>query len=48
MLQVGYRQSGMPCKPLVFYPRGNGTDGTLKQRKCKNGLCDIGTIPQAW
>lgn len=46
MLQVGYRRSGMPWKPLVFHPRYNGTEGTLKQRKCKNGLCDIGAIPK--
>lgn len=47
MLQVGYRWSSMPCKSLVFYPRGNGTDGTFKQRKHKNGLYNIWTIPQA-
>lgn len=47
MLQVGYRQSGMPCKPLVFYPRSNGADGTFKQRKHKNALYNIWTIPQA-
>lgn len=35
------RWSGTPCKQLVFDPRGNGTHGSLKQRKDKNGLYNI-------